>query len=140
MSSRQSRFHTLTVVSTRISSADWERIESVASRSETTTEKWLRNAIMHSVACDEAHFEEQQARDEAVRATDREKLRLLLNGNGHHAEPSKELLDILTDRMALARTEGRAGLALVARRARDLAIAADVAFETEALSAPKDPR
>jgi hypothetical protein len=125
----RSRHDALLLVSRAISQRDWERLKSVASRSETTVDKWLRNTILSAVACDEAHFEEMAQRESAAQAVDRESLRLLLNGNGHGTEPSEAVLDLLVEKMAIARSDGRAGLEIVARKARDLKIAADLAFE-----------
>ena len=112
----------------KLSATEWARIESVAERSETSVEAWLRSAILANVACDEAHFEETARRDEAAKAVDREKIRRLLNKNGFGSEPSKETLDILTEQIAVARADGRAGLEMVARAARSVKIAADLAF------------
>jgi hypothetical protein len=117
----------------RLSSKECARLEAVAAKSGTTPERWLRNAVLAAVAGDEAHFEEMAARDFAAAAVDRDRLRRLLNKNGHGSEPSKETLDLITEQIAVARTEGRAGLELVARACRSVVIAAGVAFEkTEA--------
>lgn len=100
----------------KLTKDDWARIERVAAQSEQSVDDWLRSAVMATVAGDEAHWEEVARRDAAANAVDRESIRLILNRNGHGTEPSKFALDAIVEKLAVARTEGRSGLALLTRK------------------------
>lgn len=117
-------------VPVELTSDEARRMNAVAERSQVDVRVWLHDVVICGIGADEAHFREMDARDAAARAVDREDLRRMIE-RSTGVVPTAGLLDVLTDKIAVARTEGRAGLELCARAARRMKIVADIALKED---------